>query len=285
MSARILDGKALARVLQGEVRREAAALRAAGVQPTLAIVDASGDPAALQYLERKRERARALGIEARVWGFDPDLTQRGLEDLVSGLAADPGIHGIIIEQPFAPRFERDAVLAALPPAKDVDGSSPASQGLLAFGTPRFVPATALAAVTLLERSDIPLAGRDVVVVGCSVVIGRPVALLLLAREATVTICHRETEDLAHHTRRADVLVVAAGQAGLVRGHMVQPGATVIDVGTNVVGDRTVGDVAFDEVAAVAGALSPVPGGVGPLTTALLLQNTCRSAAAQRDAGR
>lgn len=278
MPALILDGKALARTLQTELKREAQALRAAGVRPTLAIVDASGDPAALQYLERKRDRAQALGIEARISPFDPAMTQEGLLDLVGRLNADPSVHGIIIEQPFARHFKAPPVLAAISPDKDVDGTSPASQGLLALGTPRFVPATALGAITLLERHGIPIAGREAVVVGRSTVVGRPAVFLLVQRDATVTVCHSKTRDLAGHTRRADILIVAAGRAGLVRGGMVKPGAAVVDVGTNFVDGQTVGDVAFDEALEVAGAISPVPGGVGPITTMLLLQNTLRGAA-------
>lgn len=277
MPALILDGKALARTLQDELQNEAQRLRSFGIHPTLAIVDASGDPAALQYLKRKRDRAQALGIETRVTAFDPDLTQEGLLALVAQLNDDPSVHGIIIEQPFAPQFIAQPILAAISPEKDVDGTSPASQGLLALGTPRFVPATALGAITLLERYGIPIAGREAVVVGRSTVVGRPAVFLLVQRDATVTVCHSKTQRLPEHTRRADILIVAAGRPGLVGGDMIKPGAAVVDVGTNFVNGKTVGDVAFAEAAAVAGAISPVPGGVGPITTALLLQNTLRSA--------
>ena len=277
MSALILDGKALARTLQAELKAEAQRLWAGGIRPTLAIVDASGDPAALQYLQRKRDRAQAIGIEVRIAPFHPSLTQADVLALVAQLNADPAIHGIIIEQPFAAQFTAQPILAAISPNKDVDGTSPASQGLLALGTPQFVPATALGAITLLERYGIPIAGRDAVVVGRSTVVGRPAVFLLLQRDATVTVCHSKTTDLGEHTRRADILVVAAGRAGLVRGEMIKPGAAVVDVGTNFQDGRTVGDVVFAEAALVAGAISPVPGGVGPITTALLLQNTLRSA--------
>lgn len=278
MPALLLDGKSLARSLQAELKKEAEGLRAGGVRPTLAIVDASGDPAALQYLERKRDRAQALGIEARVHPFDAARRQEDLLGLVRELDADPAVHGIIIEQPFAAGLTPQPILAAVSADKDVDGTSPASQGLLAMGTPRFVPATALGAVTLLERYGIPLAGREAVVVGRSTVVGRPAALLLVQRNATVTVCHSRTADLGGHTRRADILIVAAGRAGLVGGDMIKPGAAVVDVGTNFVNGRTVGDVRFEEALEVAGAVSPVPGGVGPITTMLLLQNTLRSAA-------
>ncbi len=278
MSARLLDGRALARTLHAELKQEAAALRRRGITPVLAIVDASGDPAARQYVERKRELAHALGIETRLHPFDPQMTQDGLLDLVRSLDGDPVVHGIIVEQPLAAQFRAEPVLAAVSPAKDVDGTNPASQGLLALGTPRFVPATALAAITLLLRYEIPLAGREAVVIGRSPVVGRPAAQLLLLQNATVTICHSRTTDLAAHLRAADVVIAAAGRANLVRGSMLKPGAAVVDVGTNFVDGRTVGDVAFAEAMEVAGAVSPVPGGVGPLTTALLLRNTLHSAA-------
>ncbi len=278
LPARILDGKALARSLHLELKAQAQVLRAGGVVPTLAVVDASGDPAALQYLERKRDRAQALGIDVRVFAFNPAMQQEGLLQLIIQLNTDPSVHGIILEQPVAPQFKAHSLLAAISPNKDVDGTSPASQGLLALGTPRFVSATALAAITLLEHHRIPVAGREAVVIGRSTVVGRPAAFLLLQRDATVTICHSKTRDLAEHTRHADILIAAAGRAGLVRGAMIKPGSTVVDVGTNFVSGRTVGDVAFAEAAEVAGAISPVPGGVGPVTTALLLQNVLRAAA-------
>ena len=203
---------------------------------------------------------------------DPERGADGLRDLLAQLAGDSSVQGILVPQPLTPPFTLDQVFAALPAAKDVEGVHPLNAGALAQNRRSVVPSTPLAGMELLRAAGVELAGATAVVVGRSPIVGRPLALLLLGADATVVICHSKTPDLGSVTRRADVLCVAAGRAGLVRGDMVKPGAVVVDFGINVAGDRLVGDVAFDEVADVAGAITPVPGGTGPVTTAVLARN-------------
>ena len=202
----------------------------------------------------------------------PELGADGLGDILARVARDATVQGILVPQPLAPPFTLDQVFDVLPAHKDVEGIHPLNAGALAQNRPAVVPSTPLAGIELLRAAGVRLAGTTAVVVGRSPIVGRPLALLLLAADATVVVCHSKTVDLGSVTRQADVLCVAAGRAGLVRGDMVKPGAVVIDFGINVVGDRLVGDVAFDEAADVAGAITPVPGGTGPVTTAVLARN-------------
>ncbi|MBE3590926.1 MAG: bifunctional 5,10-methylenetetrahydrofolate dehydrogenase/5,10-methenyltetrahydrofolate cyclohydrolase [Firmicutes bacterium] len=276
MTAIRMDGRLLARQWLGRMAAEAGGLRREGIVPGLAVVGGE-DPAARQYVLRMERAAASIGICVRACPLPAAADEDDILGLLDELNRDDDVHGILVQQPLGAHIDARSVLSAIDPQKDVDGASPASQGLLTLGLPSYIPATAYAVAVLLEQYGVAVAGREAVVVGRSPVVGRPVAALLLQRDATVTVCHRRTEDLAAHTRRADVLVVAAGQAGLVRGDMIKPGAAVIDVGTNVTDSGTVGDVVFEEASRVAGWVTPVPGGVGPLTTAAILQNTIRSA--------
>ena len=279
-AARLLRGAPLAAAIRAEVAREAEALCAAlGSPPALAVVRVGDGPATAVYLQRILENCRQVGIEGRLVALDADVHPDRVADAVGRLSADERVAGILVGQPLPPTIALDAVLRRLDPAKDIDGIHPLSAGMLALGRDGFVPATAEAAVEILVRSGIELAGRRAVVVGRSNVVGKPAALLLLRRHATVTICHSRTADLAAETRRAEILIVAAGRPGLVGADMVAPGAVVVDVGINVIDGRIVGDV--DERAAeVASAITPVPGGVGPLTNAILLTHLVRAACAQ-----
>ena len=273
LTARLLAGRPVADQIWGEVGRRAASFRArTGAPPGLAIVQSGDDPASASYL-RQIERAfgaRDIGVARH--HVDPERGPDGLRDLLTQVAADVSVHGILVPQPLAPPFTLDQVFEALPATKDVEGIHPLNAGALAQNRPAVVPSTPLAGIELLRAAGVPLAGATAVVVGRSPIVGRPLALLLLAADATVVVCHSKTPDLGSVTRRADILCVATGRAGLVGGDMVKPGAVVIDFGINVVGDKLVGDVLFDEVADVAGAITPVPGGTGPVTTAVLARN-------------
>ncbi len=275
MTARDLTGRGLAAAIRAEASKAAAELAAAGRPPRLVVVTATDDEASAAYVRSIAAAAAKAGIACDVLRTG---TAGGVAATLAQLADDPEVHGIIVQTPL-PDGARLAELAeAIPPLKDVDGASPRSLGRLAAGLPAFAPATAAAVVALLDDYKVPLAGRHAVVVGRSVVVGKPVAHLLLDRDATVTVCHSRTADLAAITRQADVLVAAAGKAGLISPGHVCPGATVIDVGASATADGGLaGDVA-PAVTDVAAALSPVPGGVGPVTTAFLLRHVTQAAA-------
>jgi methylenetetrahydrofolate dehydrogenase (NADP+)/methenyltetrahydrofolate cyclohydrolase len=282
VTATLIDGKAIAKRIRERIAREAATLAGeTGVTPGLAAVLVGDDPASATYVRMKEKACDEAGFDSRVTRLPADTSQEELLALVRRLNADPGTHGILVQLPLPPQIDERTIVRAVDPAKDVDGFHPLNVGRVALGETDagFVPATPAGVVRLLDEVGIELAGAEAVVVGRSAIVGKPVALLLLQRHATVTVCHSATRDLGAHTRRADVLVVAVGRAGLIRREMVKPGAAVIDVGTNRVPDpgggrpRLVGDVDSDGVAEVAGWLTPVPGGVGPMTIAMLLSNT------------
>jgi len=264
-----LSGRELAARIRAETAEAAAVLTARGRQPRLAVVTATGDEASASYVRSLGNAAAKAGIACDVHRAD---SADGVTAAIAGLAGDPGVHGLMLQAPLPGDAALPELAAAIPAAKDVDGASPESLGRLVAGLPAFAPATAEAVLTLLDHYRVEVAGRRAVVVGRSVVVGKPAAHLLLARNATVTIGHSRTPDLAAVTREADVLVAAAGRAGLIGPGHVSPGAIVIDVGTNVTSDGTLAGDVDPAVAAVAGALSPVPGGVGPVTTALLLRH-------------
>jgi methylenetetrahydrofolate dehydrogenase (NADP+)/methenyltetrahydrofolate cyclohydrolase len=279
MPARLLDGRALAAQLRDEVALRAQRLRERGVSPSLRVVIVGDDAAGLSYA-RALERAGAkAGVDVAVDALASDADEGAVVTRLRLLGEDPSIHGIILQQPLPAHLEIRQIAHALPAHKDVDGTNPLNLGRLASGDPAaFAPATPSAVLLLLEQSrHWPLRGVRCCVVGRSHVVGLPVALLLLARDATITIVHSKTRDLAARTAEADVIVVAAGRPDLLRAEMVAPGATVIDVGTNYIDDTLVGDVAFDDVLAVAGELTPVPGGVGPVTNVALLRNVVLAA--------
>ena len=278
MTARILDGNALARQVRAEVAARAAALAARGRRPGLAVVLVGDDPASAVYVRHKVRDCEEVGIASTLDRLPADTPQEALLARIAQLNADPAVHGILVQLPLPPHVDEHAVIAAISPDKDADGFHVSNVGRLATGNPRFRPCTPYGVMRLLEHAGTRLDGAEAVVIGRSNIVGKPQALMLLAAGATVTVCHSRTRDLASHTRRADVLVAAVGRVGLVTADMVRPGATVIDVGMNRDAQgRLCGDVDFAGVSEVAGAITPVPGGVGPMTRAMLLVNTIEAA--------
>jgi methylenetetrahydrofolate dehydrogenase (NADP+)/methenyltetrahydrofolate cyclohydrolase len=271
---RKLTGKELAAAIRTQTTAEVAA----GPQPRLAVVVATDDEASLWYVRSIAKAASGLGIAADLVDLGPGARAEQIRETLARLSADAGVHGVMLQTPLPAGISAQEMAAAIDPRKDIDGANPLSLGRLAAGLPAFVPATAAAVMALLDHYGVALEGRRAVVVGRSTVVGKPLAHLLLDRHATVTVGHSRTRDLASVTSAAEVLVVAVGRAGLIGAEHVAPGAVVIDVGTNPTDDGGLaGDVDFDAVAGVAGALTPVPGGVGPVTTALLLRHTARAA--------
>jgi methylenetetrahydrofolate dehydrogenase (NADP+) / methenyltetrahydrofolate cyclohydrolase len=276
MPARLMDGKGLAERLRAEIAVEVRQIGDVG----LATVLVGDDPASDVYIRRKHDAAQEVGIRSIDHRLPAETTQEELEGLVQELNADDGVDGILVQSPLPDHLDEVGAVNRLDPAKDVDGFHPDNAARLYVGEPRFVPATPVGIMRLLEEYDVPLAGARAVVVGRSLIVGKPVSMLLLGANATVTICHSRTADLAAHTREADVLVVAVGQVDVVTAEMVKPGATVVDVGMNRTDDGLRGDV--DPAAAeVAGLITPVPGGVGPMTIASLLRNTVEAARRRR----
>ena len=274
MTATLIDGRARAAVLRAEVARSVALLDRA---PGLAVVLVGDDPASAVYVRAKGKACREAGMLGFEHRLPANTTQAALLALVAALNADPTVDGILVQLPLPPQIDSDAVIAAIDPDKDVDGFHPVNAGRLASGLPGFVPCTPLGCLMMLKDVRGSLAGLDAVVIGRSNIVGKPMAQLLLGESATVTVAHSKTRDLPALCRRADILVAAVGRAEMVRGDWIKPGATVIDVGINRVDGKLVGDVAFDEAMQFAGAVTPVPGGVGPMTIACLLKNTLTSA--------
>lgn len=279
MPAHILDGRALAAELRDEIATRAQRLRERGIAPKLVVTIVGEDAASIAYVRSIERVGAKVGVAVGVDTLAPDADETTVRAHLRALGDDPLVHGVILQQPLPAHLGIRRIAEAMPPHKDVDGANPVNLGRLAFASgTEFVPATPMAVVLLLERSRRwPLRGARCCVVGRSNVVGLPVSLLLMARNATVTVTHKETVDLAHHTRDADVIVVATGKPGLIRASMVTPGATVIDVGTTFVDGALVGDVAYDEVAEVAGEITPVPGGVGPVTNVALMRNVVLAA--------
>jgi methylenetetrahydrofolate dehydrogenase (NADP+)/methenyltetrahydrofolate cyclohydrolase len=276
MAAALMDGKALAERVRAEVAQEVATL---GRPVGLATVLVGENPASHVYVRRKREACAQAGIESFHHELDAGTSEDELLALVAELNGDERVTGILVQLPLPDQIDEDRVIRAIDPGKDVDGFHPLNAGLLLQGNPVLVPATPAGIMEILDAYDVELQGARAVVVGRSNIVGKPISVLLLQRHATVTICHSRTRDLPAVCREADVLVAAIGRAEFVTAEMVKPGAAVIDVGINRVEDRLVGDVAAD-VAGVAGLLTPVPGGVGPMTIAALLRNTVRAARQQ-----
>ena len=277
MGARIIDGKRIAAELREEVRQRVQQLREkAGKAPGLAVILVGDDPASATYVRSKTKACQEAGILSRRLTPPGDVSQSDLLCIVRELNRDPAIHGILVQLPLPKHLDERAVLESVDPAKDVDGITFASIGRLVENQPLFVPCTPAGILELLDREEIAIQGRRAVVVGRSELVGKPVSFLLLHRHATVTICHSHTADLASETRRADILVAAVGKPRMITGDMIKPGAVVIDVGINRIGDKLVGDVEFESAVQVASAITPVPGGVGPTTVAMLLKNTLRA---------
>ncbi len=287
MTAAMIDGAAVAARLRNEIARDVEQMVAAhGIRPGLATVLVGDNPASQTYVRMKRKACEEVGIQSFGYELPADASQDEVEGLVRSLNADPAIHGILVQLPLPGHLNEEAILNAISIEKDVDGFHPVNIGRLAMKgrEPLFIPCTPHGVMVLLEEAGAKFEGANAVVLGRSNIVGMPAAMLLVHRNATVTICHSRTKDLPEVCRRADILVAAVGRAEMVKGDWIKPGAIVIDVGTNRVDDptakrgyRLVGDVAFDEAKEVAGAITPVPGGVGPMTIAMLLKNTLRGA--------
>lgn len=287
MAAQMIDGKLIAQQIREQVGKDVAQMIAEGrPRPGLATVLVGENPASRVYVSSKQKACAELGMESFGHHLPADATQEQVEGLVKELNADPRVHGILVQLPLPAHLDEEKVLGAISLEKDVDGFHPINIGRLAQKgrDPLFVPCTPAGCIELLDQLKVPLKGTNAVVLGRSNIVGMPVALLLVRRDATVTICHSRTKDLPGVVRQADVLIAAVGRAEMVRGDWVKPGAVVIDVGINRIddpsapkGSRLVGDVCFDEVKEVAGAITPVPGGVGPMTIAMLMRNTARAA--------
>jgi methylenetetrahydrofolate dehydrogenase (NADP+)/methenyltetrahydrofolate cyclohydrolase len=290
VSARIIDGKAIAADVLGELKTRVDHLGASGLAPALAFVLVGDDPASASYVRGKNRDCAQVGIHGETIHLPAETMQQELLSVIEGVNRDDSYHGMILQLPIPDHLDADAALRAIDPGKDVDGLHPYNRGLLLHGEPRFIPATPWGVQELLLRSNNDPAGKHVVICGRSVLVGKPLAAILMQKapggNATVTVCHTATADVAAETRRADIVVAAIGVAGYLKADMVREGAVVIDVGINEVDDpskksghRLVGDVAFEEVAVKASAITPVPGGVGPMTRAMLLANTVRAAEA------
>ena len=283
MTAHILDGNALSASVRGQLAEDAAALTARGVQPCLAVILVGADPASAVYVRNKVAACEKAGIRSLRFDYPQDADPDTVLARIAELNADPSVHGILVQLPLPPQFDEAAVLEAISVTKDVDGFHAENVGRLSQGQEAFFPCTPHGVMKMLEAAEVPVKGAHAVVIGRSNIVGKPMAMLLLRAGATVTVCHSQTRDLAEHTRRADILVAAVGRPGFVTGDMVRPGAVVIDVGINRVDDpsvpkgyRLVGDVAYGPVAEKAAAITPVPGGVGPMTIAMLMANTLQA---------
>ena len=278
MTARIIDGNALAASVRGELAERVANLKARGVTPGLVVIVVGDNPASAVYVRNKVAACEKAGMYSLKLEFAGDTPQATVMDKLAELNRDPRIHGILVQLPLPPHFDEDAVLEAIAADKDVDGFHAENVGALMQGQPRFIPCTPYGVMKMLESANVPLKGAEAVIVGRSNIVGKPMAMLLMAAGCTVTVCHSQTRDLAFHTKRADILVAAVGRPKMITGDMIKPGAVVIDVGINRTEDgKLCGDVDFDSAKAVAGAISPVPGGVGPMTITMLLANTLEAA--------
>lgn len=278
MTARIIDGKAIAKQYRAEFAIRVDRLKSCGVVPGLAVIIVGDDPASQVYVRNKALASGAIGMHSEVHALSADTSQAHLIAFVKTLNENDAIHGILVQLPLPKHIESRAVIEAISPDKDVDGFHYFNVGSLFMGEPAFYPCTPFGVMKMLDHEGIPVEGAHAVVVGRSTIVGKPMALLLLNAGATVTVCHSKTRDLAAMTRQADILVVAVGKARMIHGSMVKHGAVVIDVGINRLADgKLAGDVDFASVAAVASRISPVPGGVGPMTIAMLLGNTVKSA--------
>jgi methylenetetrahydrofolate dehydrogenase (NADP+)/methenyltetrahydrofolate cyclohydrolase len=295
LRAELIDGKAIAETIRNEVAAEVAALAAHGIVPGLTVVLVGDDAASATYVGAKEKASKAAGMHGETIRLPASTTQPELLSLVERLNADPAVHGILVQMPLPPHIDPDTVIRHILPEKDVDGFHPVNVGKLLIGhTDGFVSCTPAGVIELLVRSGVDTRGAEAVIVGRSNIVGKPMAALLVqgraGGDATVTVCHSRTKDLAFHTRRADILIAAIGRAEMITGEMIKPGAVVIDVGMNTKpdatkakGTRLCGDVHFESAVEVASKITPVPGGVGPMTIAMLLRNTVRAAERTRSA--
>src|SRR5262249_10765467 len=278
MTARILDGKSLAAATRTALKQKVDALVQRGVRPGLGVVIAGDNPASKVYVRNKTLAAEEIGVRSRLLEYAKEVSETELMQTVASRNAEPAVHGVLVQLPLPKQIDASRVLESIAPAKDVDGFHEANLGALMAGRPGVVPCTPLACMRLIEHAGVQVAGRHAVVVGRSNIVGKPLAHLLLQKDATVTICHSKSADLAGMCRSADLLIAAVGRPKLIGAEMVKPGACVIDVGINRLSDgKLAGDVDFDAVRSVAGWITPVPGGVGPMTIAMLLENCIRAA--------
>ncbi len=276
--AYIMDGKAIAGALNEDARVRAEALKAKGVEPCLAVVIAGDDPASAIYVRNKRRACKKIGIKSLYVKYEADVSEAELLAKIDELNADPAVHAILVQLPLPDHIDELKALDRISPEKDGDGFHVVNAGKLLSGRPCALPCTPAGCMELLKRAKVPLSGAEAVVVGRSNIVGKPVALLLQRENATVTMCHSRTKDLAAHVRRADIVVCAAGRRDLITADMLKPGAAVVDVGMNRLEDgKVVGDVDFEACEKIAGYITPVPGGVGPMTVAMLMQNAIAAA--------
>lgn len=277
MQAQLMDGKLVSEEMLAGMAARVVALQAKDITPHLAVVLVGEDAASQIYVRNKEKGCERVGMLSTVLRLPEDTPQAKLEETVRALNADVSVHGILVQLPLPKHLDESAVLALISPAKDVDGFHAVNMGRLLAGQPGCVPCTPKGCLALLDYYQLPIEGKEAVVIGRSNIVGKPMAALLINRSATVTVCHSRTKDLAAHAKRADILVVAIGKAGFVTGDMIKPGAVVIDVGINRVDGKVVGDVDFVSASEVAGYITPVPGGVGKMTIAMLLSNTLDAA--------
>ena len=277
MSANILSGKTMSEELRAEIASRVSALKARGLTPGLAVILVGNDPASEIYVRNKGNGCAEVGMYSRTINMPEETTQEQLEAAIEELNNDAAIHGILVQLPLPKHLDEQAALAKILPEKDVDGFHLINAGHMLTGTPGVVACTPKGALYMIQSTGVNLSGKEAVVIGRSNIVGKPMAMLLLQQNCTVTVCHSRTKNLAEHTRRADILVAAVGKAGFVTADMVKPGAIVIDVGINRVDGKVKGDVDFDAVKEVAGWITPVPGGVGKMTITMLLMNTVEAA--------
>ena len=278
MPAQLLDGNALSKKIRSEIAARSAIATAKGVRPGLAVIVVGDNPASQVYVRNKVKACEEVGFHSVLESYSAELGEDELLARIATLNADPSIHGILVQLPLPEHIASERVLEAIAPSKDVDGFHVANAGALMVGQPEFIPCTPYGCMKILESIDYPIRGAKAVVVGASNIVGKPMALLLLQAGATVTICNSKTRDLAHHTKEADILVVATGKPKMITGDMVKTGAVVIDVGINRLPDgKLCGDIDFDTAKYIAGWITPVPGGVGPMTITMLLMNTLEAA--------
>ncbi len=277
----ILDGKSLSEKLRKELKEEVDQLKSRGIKPGISVLLIGENPASQVYVKNKKKAAEEIGIISNVYHLDKDIPEEKVLNLLNELNRDSTVHGILVQLPLPPHLNEERIISLIDPKKDVDGFHPENMGLLLKATPRFEPCTPLGIIKILEHYNIKIEGKDAVVVGRSNIVGKPVSIMLMKRNATVTICHTKTQHLPEKVSGADILVVAAGKIGIVKGEWVKEGAVVIDVGINRLDNgKLTGDVDFESAKERAGYITPVPGGVGPMTIAMLLSNTVRAAKLQ-----
>ncbi|NMA67965.1 MAG: bifunctional 5,10-methylene-tetrahydrofolate dehydrogenase/5,10-methylene-tetrahydrofolate cyclohydrolase [Desulfitobacterium sp.] len=273
--AQILDGRAIAKVLREEVKQEVSVLKEKGINPKLDVILVGDDPASVVYAKSKEKACNNQGIDFELHVLPEDSNEDKVVELIESLNANPDVHGIMIELPLPKHMSKERIMSAVRPDKDVDGVHPINRGYILSGEEGLFPATPISCIELMLRSGVEIAGKHVVIVGRGETVGKPLVFLILKHNATVTICHSRTPDLGYHTRQADIVVAAVGKAKLITKDMIKPGAVVVDAGINEIEGGICGDVDYDEVKEVASWISPVPGGVGSLTTALIMKNVLK----------